>query len=66
VAGVGFHGGAEEAVDARLIAFAAGFEPGEDVGVEAHGEQKANRYTKRQSRNANVRKTDHITISNRD
>lgn len=37
-AGLVFHGGAEEAVDTRLVAFAAGPEPVEDVGIEAHGD----------------------------
>jgi hypothetical protein len=32
------HGGAEEGVEAGLVAFALFSEPGDDVGVEADGE----------------------------
>lgn len=37
-AGLAFHCSAEEFVDAGLVAAALGFEPGEDVGIEADGQ----------------------------
>jgi hypothetical protein len=37
------HGGSQELVDARLIAFPLRFEPGENVGVEADGERLLDR-----------------------